>query len=78
MVKLERRFVSGELQAARGHGGNLIKARHNRPVLAAADQQARDAVGLLVGNDEHFLDAADKIAERIVRLGAENFGCVNH
>ena len=78
MIKLERRFVGGELQAARGHGGDLVVARDERAVLPAADQEARDAVRLLVGDDEHLLDAADKIAERIVGFGAEDFGCVNH
>ena len=63
MIELECRFVGGEPQAARGHRGDLVEARHERPVLAAADQQARNAVRLLVRDDEHFLDAADEIAE---------------
>ena len=78
IIKLERGFVRGEFEAAGRHGGDLVVTRYQRPILAAADQQARDAVRLLVGNNEHFLDAPDEIAERIVGFGAQDFGCVKH
>ncbi len=78
MVELERGFVGGELEAAGNDRVDLVEARDKRAVFAAADEQARDAVGLLVGDDEHFLDAADEISEGIVGLGADDFGCVKH
>jgi hypothetical protein len=33
---------------------------------------------LVGGLDEHFLDAAHVVAERIVRFGSDYFGCVQH
>ena len=66
MVEFERGFIRGQLHAAGRHGGDLVVAGHQRAVLAAADQQARDAVRLLVGNNEHFLDAANEVAGRII------------
>ncbi len=62
VVELKGRLVRGQLDAARRDEFDLVVARHKRAVPAAAHQQARDAVGLLVRNDEHFLDAADEIA----------------
>ena len=58
--------------------GDLVVARDQRAVLPAAEQQPRDAVGLLVGHDEHFLDPAYKVAGGIVGFCAENFRRVKH
>ena len=46
--------------------------------MAAREQQARDAVGLVGGLDEHFFHAADEIAERVEGFGAEDFRGMQH
>ncbi len=78
LVELERRLVGGELHAAGRDFGDLVVARDERAVLPAAEQQPRDAVGLLVGHDEHLLHAADKVPGGIVGFGAQNFRGVQH
>ena len=78
VVELEGGFVGGEVDAAGSDGGDLVVAGDERAVLAAAEQETGDAVGLVGGLDEHFFHAADEVAERIVGLGADDFGGVKH
>ena len=57
---------------------DLIVAGDERAELAAAQQNAGDAIGLIGGLDEEFFHAANEIAADVVGLGAEHFGCVQH
>src|SRR5580704_12540442 len=78
MVELKSRFVGGQRDSARHNRGDLVVARDERPILAAANQHSGDAVRLVGGFDEDFLDPSDIVAQRIEGLGTDDFGCVQH
>lgn len=63
MVKLERGFVGGEIDFAGSDGADLVVAGYERAVLAAAEEEFRDAIGLVGGLDEHFFYAAYVVAD---------------
>src|ERR1700722_16625643 len=78
MVELEGGFVGGEGDAAGNDGGDLVVTSDERAVLAAGNEHACDAVGLVGRLDEYFFDAADVVAQRVECLGADDFGSVQH
>ena len=78
MVKLQSGFVGREFHMTGRNRADLVVARHQRAILSSAEHEPRDAVRLLVGDDEHFLDPAYKIAGGIVGFCSENFRCVKH
>jgi hypothetical protein len=49
----------------------LVIARDERAVLAAAEKEFRHPVGLIARVDEHFLNAPDKVAKRIVSFSTD-------
>src|SRR4029077_4483232 len=76
--ELKGGLVGAEAHAAGDDRCNLVVASDNRAVLAKAEQQARDAVGLVGRLNEHLFYAADEVAGGIVGLGAENFSGMKH
>src|ERR1700741_3391838 len=76
--ELKGGLVGAEAHAAWDDRCNLVVTSDNRAVLATAEQQACDAVGLIGRLNEHLFYATDEVAGRIVGLGTENFSGMKH
>ena len=79
LVELERGFVGGEVHARRARRWRSDRSGRRAGGIARGSGAGRETrFGCSSGHDEHLLHAADKVAGRIVGLGAEDFGCVKH
>src|ERR1700719_444540 len=76
--ELESGLVGAETHAAGDNRRDLVVTSDNRAVLATAQQQARDAVGLVGRLNEHLFYAADEVPGRIVGFGAQNLSGMKH